>query len=130
MSGETDLDALLRGMEPTLHPETYVFCTQSSSAVPAEAIMTFREDEGTTFILPRSAAEAANLAFTYPCRMITLRIHSSLEAVGFLAAITSRLAKQRISVNPVSAFHHDHLFVPEAAAEEAMVVLRAMVAEA
>ena len=29
-----------------------------------------------------------------------------------------------IGVNPVSAFHHDHLFVPEARAEEAMTILR------
>ncbi|SDB45889.1 ACT domain-containing protein [Desulfonatronum thiosulfatophilum] len=43
---------------------------------------------------------------------ITLEVRSLLTAVGFLALITARLARAGISVNPVSAFHHDHLFVP------------------
>jgi uncharacterized protein len=60
--------------------------------------------------------------------MITLRIHSSLEAVGFLARIAAELARLGISVNVVSAFHHDHLFVPAGRAEEAMAALRALAA--
>ena len=55
--------------------------------------------------------------------MITLTVHSSLEAVGFLGAIATQLAAAGISVNPVSAFYHDHLFVPEGRTEEAMQVL-------
>ncbi|RVD48425.1 ACT domain-containing protein, partial [Mesorhizobium sp. M2D.F.Ca.ET.140.01.1.1] len=62
-------------------------------------------------------------------RMITLNIHSSLEAVGFLAAITTRLAAAGMSVNPVSAFYHDHLFVPAERAEEAMAILAKLVEE-
>ncbi|RWD18536.1 ACT domain-containing protein, partial [Mesorhizobium sp.] len=45
------------------------------------------------------------------------------EAVGFLAAITTRLAGAGMGVNPVSAFYHDHLFVPADRAEEAMAML-------
>ncbi|TIM21889.1 MAG: ACT domain-containing protein, partial [Mesorhizobium sp.] len=59
----------------------------------------------------------------------TLNIHSSLEAVGFLAAITTRLAAAEIGVNPVSAFYHDHLFVPVDRAEEAIDVLRRLAEE-
>ncbi|MGV0026963.1 ACT domain-containing protein [Phormidesmis priestleyi] len=43
--------------------------------------------------------------------MITLSIHSSLEAIEFLAAITTKLAENGISVNAVSAYYNDHLFV-------------------
>jgi hypothetical protein len=39
------------------------------------------------------------------------RPQSSLEAVGFLAAITTMLASAGMGVNPVSAFFHDHLFL-------------------
>lgn len=75
-------------------------------------------------IVTEDQAEAAGLAGTFRCRMITLNIHSSLEAVGFLAAITARLAAAGMGVNPVSAFYHDHLFVPADRAGEAMEVLR------
>ena len=50
-------------------------------------------------------------------------MRSSLVAVGFLATVCSRLAEVGISVNPVSGFHHDHLFVPWDRREEAMAVL-------
>jgi len=61
--------------------------------------------------------------------MITLNIHSSLEAVGFLAAITTRLASAGMGVNPVSAFYHDHLFVPADRADEAMALLTQLAEE-
>lgn len=125
MSGETDLDVLLASMTAVLGPESYVFLTLKNQPVP-EALtpqMIFQEAEGTTIIAPRVEAETAGLDFTYPCRKITLQIHSSLEAVGFLARITTALAAAGISVNPVSAFYHDHLFVPEDRAADAMQVL-------
>jgi hypothetical protein len=91
--------------------------------------MRFIEREGTTLILGESQAKAAGLAGTFRCRMVTLDIHSSLEAVGFLAAITAKLAAAGMGVNPVSAFYHDHLFVPAERAEEAMAILRQLAAE-
>jgi hypothetical protein len=61
--------------------------------------------------------------------MITLTVHSALEGVGFLAAITARLSASGIGSNPVSAFYHDHLFVPADRADDAMRVLRELSAE-
>jgi hypothetical protein len=61
--------------------------------------------------------------------LITLTVHSSLEAVGFLAAVTVPLAEAGISVNAVSAFHHDHLFVPVERAEDAQLLLQRLAAE-
>jgi len=133
MPGETDLTALLAGMRPTLKPGTFVFATlPDGRPVPPgiDAIMVFREAEGRTLVLGEDAARAAGLAADFPCRMITLEIHSSLDAVGFLAAITQRLAAARMGVNPVSAYFHDHLFVPANRAEEAIEILRSMAANA
>lgn len=132
MSGETDLQKLLASMTPRLCPEVYVFATLPPGApLPEgpEPVMRFVEREGTTLILAESQVSAAGLAGTFRCRMITLDIHSSLEAVGFLAAITTRLAAAGMGVNPVSAFYHDHLFVPAERAEEAMELLRHLTAE-
>ncbi|MFI0842398.1 ACT domain-containing protein [Mesorhizobium sp. IMUNJ 23232] len=129
MTGETKLAALIAGMRPCLQTGVFVFCSiPSGHAVLqyVEPVMLFREAEGITLILREEDADAAGLAKTFPCRMITLEIHSSLEAVGFLAAITARLAAAGMGVNPVSAFYHDHLFVPAGRAEEAMAILREM----
>lgn len=127
MTGETDLKTLLASMTPELLAGTYVFVTLPPG-IPqpegVEPVMIFREREGVTLIVTEDAASAAGLTASFRCRMITLNIHSSLEAVGFLAAITIRLAAAGMGVNPVSAFYHDHLFVPADRAEEAMELLR------
>jgi hypothetical protein len=123
---QSDLPALIRGMRPALREGVYAFVTLPSGKTPpsgVEPVMTFAEDEGLTLIVRREAAEAAGLAATFPCRMITLEAHSALSAVGFLAAITTALAAAGIAVNPVAAYHHDHLFVPAERAEEALRIL-------
>lgn len=129
MSGETDLDRLLAGMRPVLDPETYVFVT-TPAPPDMPALMRFEEEEGTTLILTRTAAEAAGLPHEFPCRRITLTVHSALEAVGFIARVATRLAAEGMGVNPVAGFHHDHLFVPADRAADAMAALYAMAAEA
>ncbi|MEO5324695.1 ACT domain-containing protein [Mesorhizobium sp. CC13] len=133
MSGETDLQLLLASMAPHLAPDVYVFATvPRGTPMPAgvDAVMSFREAEGTTLILREEDARNAGVEAAFACRMVTLDIHSSLEAVGFLAAITTHLAAAGMGVNPVSAFYHDHLFVPAARADEAMVLLKQLAAEA
>ena len=121
---ETDLTTLIRAMSPRLHPDVFVFATVETVPPGTQPLMRFHEAEGLTLILKRE--DAAGLDCSFPCRMITLEIQSSLEAVGFLATITKALAGAGIPVNPVSAFHHDHLFVPEGRAEEAMAILLAL----
>ena len=129
MAGERDLNALLRDMNPEMQPGIFVFCTiPPNESIPAAVnpLLTFREQEGTTLVIQREEAEAAGLRYAFASRMITLTVHSALDAVGFLAAITARLAEARISVNAVSAFHHDHLFVSADRADDAMAALRTM----
>lgn len=122
---ETDLAALIRGMSPVLAPEIYVFAT-TPAPPDIPALMRFEEAEGVTLIVARDAAEAAGLAYEFPCRMITLNVHSALEAVGFIAAVARALAAAAIGANPVAGFHHDHLFVAEDRAEDAMRALAAL----
>jgi hypothetical protein len=121
---ETDLATLIRAMSPRLMPGLFVFATADAVRAGLDPVMTFREAEGITLVLAQDQAIAAGLAWAFPSRMITLEVNSSLEAVGFLAAITGKLAEAEISANPVSGFHHDHLFVPEERADEAMAILR------
>ncbi len=129
MTGETNLTALIAAMDPVLADEIYVFATLPLGApTPAglAPVMTFREREGVTLIVTQAQAEAAGLETAFPCRMITLNIHSSLEAVGFLAALLPALAAEDMGINPVSGFFHDHLFVPADRAQDALRVLKAL----
>jgi hypothetical protein len=132
MSGETSLARLLAGMRPVLQPGVFVFATIADPARRPDGLdplMVFREPEGLTLILEHDEARRAGLAATFPCRLITLEVHSSLDAVGFLAAITTRLARHGIGVNPVAAYHHDHLFVPAERAADALEALKALAEE-
>lgn len=127
MNGENNLAVLLENMHPEMQEGTFVFLTSKdvfSLETQNEAVMVFREVEGMTVIVRSEVAKTLDQKNQPQWAMITLTIHSDLSAVGFLAAITDKLAKAGISVNPVSAFYHDHLFVPWEKREEAMSVLR------
>jgi hypothetical protein len=129
MPGEGDLETLLKNMKPEMQEGIFVFCSiPEGKEIPAalRPVHIFREREGTALIVRREQAESAGLPHQFASRMITLTVHSSLEAIGFLAAITARLADTGISVNAVSAFYHDHLFVPEHRASEALQLLQNM----
>jgi hypothetical protein len=127
VAGELNHEALLRDIKPEMQEGIFVFCTIGpGTEIPAAVRprLTFHEQEGTTLVMRREEAEGLGLRYQFVSRLITLTVHSSLDAVGFLAAITARLAEAGISVNAVSAFHHDHLFVPHDRAEEALRLLR------
>ena len=85
--GEMDLKTLLRTMKPKLHDkDLFVFLTIKTGLIPEEienySVFSMKEVEGRTFVVPKNIAENHGLEFEYPCRMITLQIHSSLSAVG------------------------------------------------
>jgi hypothetical protein len=127
-SGETDLQKLLKTLKPELNPGEFVFCT-----IPAlikidigDVIMSFKEKESTTVILPKTQADQLKLSYTFVASWITLTVHSSLTAVGLTAAFSNALAKQGISCNVVAAYHHDHIFVDKKDADTAMKALRGL----
>ncbi len=126
MTGESDLKKLLADMHPALDEAPYVFCTvkpEEAARLPFTLRVTFRETEGVTLIATEQQAKDSQLPFDSTWACITLTVHSSLNAVGFLAAILDRLAQAGISVNPVSGYYHDHLFVPWMSRHRAMDVL-------
>lgn len=129
MSGETDLARLLAEMNPILRESEYVYCTVQGDMAPwlaLDPIGAFREAEGLTLILERSRADAAGLSYGPVLRLITLGIHSALEAVGLTAAVSAALTREGISANVVAAHYHDHVFVPAADAERAVEALQGL----
>jgi hypothetical protein len=133
MAGETELEKLLATMKPELQEGEFVFCTvspESLGRLHIEPIGWFREAEGITLVVERNTADSMGLKYEFVSRMITLTVHSSLEAVGFLAVITNKLASSGISVNPISAYYHDHLFVPSEKAGMVMRLLNELMSDA
>jgi len=118
---------MLSGMTPTLTAGEFVFCTTREAELIARAGPTalgwFKEDEGTTLILARDEAKALGFDDAMPMRRIVLEVFSALDGVGLTAGVATALAAENIPCNMVAAYHHDHVFVPAALAEQALAVL-------
>ena len=129
MAGLTDLEVMLRALEPVVRDGEYVYvCVSEEEArsLPGEA--TVLETEGTSVVLRRQDADAAGLAYDFVAGWITLSVHSALEAVGLTAAISAALGQAGISCNVLAGFHHDHLLVTIGRLDEAVQVLRDLAA--
>jgi uncharacterized protein len=123
MSGERDLQRLIFAMDPELRPGAWVFTTGVGVPAGCTPLVTVREDEGVTVVLEREEADRLGLAYDHVAALITLRVHSALDAVGLTAFVAGRLAEAGMSCNVVAGYHHDHLFVPFDRGAEAVAVL-------
>jgi len=127
MAGEEDLDKLLALLQPSLLPGDFVFYTAANlkygDLAELQPIASYQEDEGLTLVLDAQAADDAGLAYESVFNCITLKVHSSLEAVGLTAAVSGKLAGKGISANVIAAYHHDHVFVPKNRAQLALQLL-------
>lgn len=131
MAGETDLQLLLAGMRPELSETMYGFrCLPSAEDIPAGAavLSTFLEDEGLSIVAPVEHLTTEEGAGTWA--KISLKVHSSLWAVGLTARVASALAEHGISANVIAAYHHDHIFVPWEQRLQALQVLREVAQQA
>jgi uncharacterized protein len=129
MKAESNLSVLLKNINPRLASDEYVFCTVSKSELDGLGelpLCFFQEEEGLTIIIPRSLADAHELSYSGTWAWITCEVHSDLTAVGFMAAISRCLADEGIPTNPVSAFYHDHLFVPFQMAPRAVQLIKGL----
>ncbi len=125
MTVETNLQTILKSMNPIFHEGEYVFCTvENTEAIdPNDLVMTFRETEGTTLIIRKETADKLNLKYDFIAAWISLMVHSSLEAVGLTASFSTALADEGISCNVVAGYYHDHLFIKHSDSQKAIAVL-------
>lgn len=124
----SELDALLRSLQPRLHPRSVVYASAGAAFDwrSLEPIGLFREDEGWTLIVDEAVAQAAGLPVHMRAAWITLTVNSDLHAVGLTAAVAGALADAGIACNVVAAVQHDHLFVPAERGPRALELLQAL----
>jgi hypothetical protein len=128
------LSELLRNMEPRLSDGKFFMASVRKSQTMALAsyfeyvLCMYREKEGVTIVfsdeIGDEIAKLTGAPLVGPLALITLDVYSDLMAVGFIHSVTGALAKERISVNVFSAYHHDHLLVPYERKDDAMKVLK------
>ena len=125
MSGEINLEILLKNMNPVINAGDYVFCTISTieKIDLNEVIGSFKEKEGITLIISKDYADKLSLKYSTLMSWITLQVHSSLEAVGLTAAFSNILAQNNISCNVIAGFYHDHIFVRKQDASKVVELL-------
>ena len=113
--GERDLSLLLQSLDPQLHPGRYSFAATDEPVLLNDQFALVRETEGLTSIRQDPSGDWAR---------ISLGVHSSLDAIGLTAVLSSRLADAGISANIVAGLFHDHLFVPWDRRHDAVAHLR------
>ncbi len=133
MAGQ-DLQKLLKGANPRLSEGKHYVAT-----VPEGQMMSlagylsyiagiFREEEGLSVVFTEELLaimeSLSEKKIAGPFALITLRAESDLLAIGFLAAMTSSLAKEKIAANAFSAYYHDHLLVPYEKKDAALACLK------
>lgn len=130
MSGEMNINILLGSMEPVLNPIEYVFCTLKHELDEfnlKDIWAIIREQEAITVIIERATADKLSLSYQSVFKRITLNIHSSLDAVGLTAAVSTKLAVNDISANVIAAFYHDHIFIQMDRADKALSCLNELI---
>ena len=127
MSGETNLEKILKNLDPYIVKESFIFMT--SDAEPTNLfktlnpIATFMEDEGLTLVITQHCADKNDIKYDSVFKCISLGVHSSLESYGLISTISNELTKSNISTNVFSGYFHDHIFVESNKVNKALKVI-------
>ena len=129
---ESDLSKLLATLRVKKHAGVWRFETIDKDAASwaelvnlrtvREIAMLFQEDEGLTVITSADEDTPTENRWVW----LELSVFSDLNAVGFLAKIAAALSEAGIPCNAVAAYHHDHIFVPDAKADVAISAIEAL----
>ena len=118
---------MLSTLTVSRRPDTYVYvCLPESVPLGAGVEAVVHEAEGVTAVVTRAAAERHGWTFDFEAAWLTLDVHSALEAVGLTAAFSAALGQAGIPCNVLAGYHHDHLLVPVARADDAIACLEGL----
>lgn len=115
---------MLQALTVTRRPGTFTV-VHLGRPVPigdgVEAVL--HEPEGFTVVATVEAARRHGWTSHFEACWLTVDLHSALHAVGLTAALSGALSRRGIACNVLAGYHHDHLLVPVAAADEALACL-------
>lgn len=123
MTGLTDLDEILRTLRPSVRAGAFVYVV-TDLPLPSHASVV--EREGGSLVVEQAVADEAGLPYEGTFAWITLQVHSSLQAVGLTAAVSSALAQKGVPCNMLAGFYHDHILVPSDRVVDALAVLQSL----
>jgi len=122
---EKNLKILLKNMNPILDDKEYLYLTFSEENFKKiniqEIKFFFREKEWITVILEKNSLYKN---YNKIWSLITLQVHSSLDAIWFTAEFSKILKNNNISCNVVAGYFHDHIFVDKSDWEKAVNILK------
>jgi len=122
--GETNLEKMLANLQPILSVESYVYCFLDYPHLPDLPVWACMcEQEGRTLIMRQEEADLQGFSYEGVWRLITMRVHPSLYAVGLTAQVSTILSDAGIRANIVAGYYHDHVFVPAGSAMAACDLL-------
>lgn len=116
MAGIKDLTEIFKHLQIDINEVNVVYVTVPTDfdqdLLNFEPICMFKENEGTTLIIPESQASRIDFEKSKPMAWLTVKAHTDLESIGFTAALSAALSSVEISCNVIAGYYHDHLFVP------------------
>ena len=131
MSGESDLETLLKTLKVIRHDGVWRFHTFSNSFVDVMKLafwfgwfakVSILESEGASLVLPAYKSTPPDNRWVW----LEMSVHSDLNAVGFLARIAAALSEAGVPCNAVAGYYHDHIFVPEDKADVAVAAIEGL----
>lgn len=130
MSGETDLNAILKSISVSVRPDDYVVVALPRTAeVPAigdGVAAIIDESEGPTVVSTLARAAKEDWPHDFVASWLTIDVHSSLDGVGLTAAFARQLGRAGIPCNVIAAFFHDHILVPNDKSDAAVEVIESL----
>lgn len=129
---ERDLSKLLSTLSVTQQDGVWRFETIAAEAASWSELvnlrdvrgiaMLFQEREGLTVVTKATKETPEHNRWAW----LELSVFSDLQAVGFLARVAAALTEAGVPCNAIAAYHHDHIFVPEARAIDAIAAIEAL----
>ncbi|MGV6852472.1 MAG: ACT domain-containing protein [bacterium] len=128
--GEQHLTTILENLEPTVLADTFVFCTVDfeleKRLSELKPLATMQEKEGLSLVLSQSIADQHGFTYEGVFQCVSLRVHSSLESVGLTAKLSTVLAESQIPANIIAGYYHDHILVPVALVNQALIAIKGL----